>query len=84
MKYVLVSLVLLLVPVVNAHRLLGFWIPESEDHVPIEKHLSGNALRNLETAVDKVAGVQCQNSRCEKSVLGYFDHIFWFILQRFD
>lgn len=84
MKYVFVSLALLLLPIVNAHLLLGSWVPETSDQVPIENHLSGKALRALETVVDDEAEKHCQESACEKSVFGYFRQMVGFLRGRVD
>jgi hypothetical protein len=84
MKYLLMTAILMLLPIVNAHRLLGSLVSNSGDHIPIENHLSDKALRILETAVDDSASKHCQNSKCEKGLLGYFNHLFSFILDRFE
>lgn len=80
MKYVLVSLAVLVFPMINSHRLFGFWA-YSEDYIPIEDHLHGKALHVLESVVDNAVGTQCQNSKCEKGLIGYFRHILNVIVQ---
>jgi hypothetical protein len=84
MKYMLISLIVLLLPIMNAHRLFGSWTPGPADHVPIENHLSDNALRVLEIAVDDAAAKHCQNSHCEKGFFGYFTHMLNFISGHLD
>ena len=84
MKYMFIALILFMLPLVNAHRLFGFWVADTGEHTPIENHLSDNALRVLETAVDATATKHCHDSRCEKGVLGYISHIFGFIMDRLD
>ena len=82
MKYVFVSLVLLLLPIVNAHLLLGSWAPESGD--PIENHLSDKETRVLETVVDDEVSKHCPENTCEKGVLGYFHQLVGFLRDRLD
>lgn len=84
MKYVLVSLVLLLFPLINAHSLLGSLLPEASDHVPIENHLTDNALRALEGAVDDAASKHCHKSGCDKSAIGYFKHLVAWVMDQLD
>jgi hypothetical protein len=79
MKYLVVSLMLLLLPIMNAHRLLGSLISEGNELVPIENHLSDSSLRILETVVDNVEAKHCQRSNCEKGMRGYLNHILDFI-----
>jgi hypothetical protein len=67
MKFVLFSLVLLLLPVMNAHRLLGS-LSESSDQIPIENHLSPHALQDLERAVDH----SLHSSQSDKTLLSFF------------
>lgn len=84
MKYVFVSLVLLLLPIVNAHLLFGSWVTEPSEHVPIENHLSDSALRVLETVVDDDDAQHCPDSSCEKGVFGYFHQMVSFLRNRLD
>ncbi len=84
MKHLLIFVALLLLPVLNAHRLLGSWSASTGEKIPIENHLSGNDLVKLENAVDHANTKHCQDSRCEKGLMTVFYRICASVLEHFE
>ena len=75
MKHLLIFTILLILPILNAHHLLGSWSATTGEVDPIENHLSANALRALENAVDHANTNHCQDGKCEKGLFSFFQRI---------
>lgn len=78
MKYVLVTLLLLLIPVFNAHRLLGSLAEDFGDITPIENHMSDNALHDLESVVEDAS------VRSSGGLMGQIRQFFHVLLGKVD
>ena len=73
MKIACVILIVVMVSLFGTHRLLGSWLFEPQEHIPIENHLSSRDIQHLSQIIDD--NLFPRGSKDGESWLVYFQSV---------